>query len=744
MVAAKKIWTALGPKQLDRVGDLNPQLLRELKGRLKRFPVLAAICLSLLLQLGVMLIFSMELPGPIQASDLNLTTYPQIGWGELGHLEHNIRQEVSPADAPRLTWNEVLKVNPDLSTDLTLPGGDSLETWLTSNVYITHLDDREPARGDKTAGLEALNTLQIGDRLMAINGQPIALTTDEVGAIRNSLNFASMATYVNAQMSVYKSYPLTTKHQELIDTTVELSLYRPKEGYFTVQLPRVAVPDVDYRYCLNEANPNLCEVAEGQQSYRVNWIAWNDDVFRVLTLLIVFPLMGLGTFLITNNLAEEKRRGTLNFLQMSPRSPLTILGGKLMGVPICLYLAVGMVLPLHWFVGLNAGYGVGPLLGFDIVLVAQALIFYLAALVFSLSISNIVLLTLHPWLLAAAVVGFHWCVYLWVDSNMWRWYDHTESMSIVWSFLFSPITALGYLVPNRSVDVVSLNANIFLGIFRVNFLEYVLLTMVHALGWYVLLSHGLQRRYSNSETTLLKRRFSYPLTCIFMAIALGLSNSATADFNDAFDVWVLVPFLCLLYCFGLMVALSPARQTLKDWARFRQSYTSQRLSLWQDLLIGDTSSPIIAIGLNFFLMTVIYISWNLWHHFDWFTVEEADPFIFGSCIALFVGSLVFNLLVSQALLLLPRKKNWLWFGVIGSISCLAFPALTSVAGIFLLGVRPTGSFLGMAPETAVFAIPISLMAVTITVLAFVHARQIVLVGRSDTQQLLRGADLSQA
>ena len=672
MVATKKIWTALGPKQLDRVGDLNPQLLRELKGRLKRFPVLAAICFSLVLQLGVMIIFSLQLPGPIQNSDLNLTTYPQIGWGELGSLSYNIRQDVSPVSAPRLTWDDVVKDNPDLSPDVPLPGGESLEDWLTTNIYITHLDDREPAQGDKAAGLESLNTLQVGDRLIAIDGQPVTLTPHQVEAVRNNLSFTSMALYVNAQMSVHKHHSLTPQHQKLIDTPVKLTLYRPDQGQFEVQLPRVAIPDVDYPYCLNEANSGLCEVAADKESYRIDWITWNNDVFRVLTLLIVFPLMGLGTFLITSNLAEEKRRGTLNFLQMSPRSPLTILSGKLIGVPICLYLAVSLVLPLHWFVGLNAGYGVGPLLGFDIVLVAQALIFYLAAMVFSLSIANVVLLALHPWLLAAAVVGFHWCVYLWASNHTLHWYEHRESVSIIWSLLFSPITAWGYLMPNYLPDAVDQSPNLVMGPFRVNFLEYVLLTVVHALGWYVLLGHGLQRRFSNSETTLLKRRFSYPLTFIFMAIALGLTNTLTADFDHAFDLWILVPFLCLLYCMGLMVALSPSRQTLKDWARFRQSQTAQRLPLWKDLLIGETSSPVIAIGLNFFLMAVIFISWNLWHHSEWFTVENADPFIFGSCIALFIGSLLFGLLASQSLLLLPRKKNWLWFGAIGSISCMLF------------------------------------------------------------------------
>ncbi|MEL6384943.1 MAG: hypothetical protein AAFQ89_21275 [Cyanobacteria bacterium J06626_18] len=728
------------------MGDLNPQLLRELKGRLKRFPVLAAICLSLLLQLGVMLIFSMALPGSIQTSDLNLGTYPQIGWGELGHLDHNIRQEVSPADAPRLTWDEVVKVDPELPIDLTLPGGESLETWLTSNVYITHLDDREPARGDKTSGLEALNTLQIGDRLVAIDGQPITLTPDEIGAIRNSLNVYSMVAYVNAQMAVYKHQQLTPKHQGLIDTTVELTLYRPDKGQFTVQLPRVAIPDVNRRYCLNEANSDLCEVAAGQKSYRINWLQWNSDVFQVLTLIIVLPLMGLGTFLLTSNLAEEKRRGTLNFLQMSPRSPLTILGGKLLGAPICLYLAVGLVLPLHWFVGLNAGYSMGHLLGFDVVLVAQTLVFYLAALVFSLSTGSVVLLGLQPWLLAAGVVAFQCAVYFWVQHSLFLWYEGTESLSIVWTLLFSPFTALGYMVPNADAATIGRNANIFMGIFRINFAEYVVLTLVHAFSWYALLGHGLQRRFSNSTTTLLKRRFSYPLTLIFMAVALGLTSIPRAgSYYDGFvDALMITSFFCFLYCMALILALSPARQTLKDWARFRQTQTQQRLSLWQDLIMSDTSSPVVAIVLNFLLMAFLYITWVLGYFAGEFFGDDIDGFIFFSCVALFIGSLVFALLGNQTLLLLPRKKNWLWFGAVSSISCLTFPTITFFVALLFSFRGYPDQILGMHPEVAAFALPLSLMAITIPVLAVIHTRQIALVGRSDTQALLRGADLAKA
>ena len=48
---------------IDKIGDWNPQLLRELKGRLKPFPVLIALVTSLATQLIVFLYQLREFPG---------------------------------------------------------------------------------------------------------------------------------------------------------------------------------------------------------------------------------------------------------------------------------------------------------------------------------------------------------------------------------------------------------------------------------------------------------------------------------------------------------------------------------------------------------------------------------------------------------------------------------------------------------------------------------------------------------
>ncbi|RCJ37153.1 hypothetical protein A6769_13725 [Nostoc punctiforme NIES-2108] len=50
------------PNLIDKIGDWNPQLLRELKGRLKFFNVAIAVATSLLLQLVVFLYQLREFP----------------------------------------------------------------------------------------------------------------------------------------------------------------------------------------------------------------------------------------------------------------------------------------------------------------------------------------------------------------------------------------------------------------------------------------------------------------------------------------------------------------------------------------------------------------------------------------------------------------------------------------------------------------------------------------------------------
>ncbi|MBT9312022.1 ABC transporter permease [Leptothoe kymatousa] len=707
------LFTTLAAHHLDRLGDRNPQLLRELKGRLKRFPVVTAIVLSLLCQIVMMIGFWAALPGPVRLDDMELSTYPRLEWHGKTYLNSEPLQDLLPQDM----------VNRDRAA--------------TSGVVVSRIHDTIPVMGDERLGANALKAIQQGDRLVKIDGQLIMPSESELNGTGWKQKVEDLARTVDGRLVPNYYDPLTPERQKLINTTIELELHNPERGYYSVTVPRVAVARQYSSYCVlvNSFHGESCAVSQDKQSYQLNWSRWYSDIYTGLSALIIFPLMGLGVFMLANNLAQEKRRGTLNFLQLSPRSAFTILSGKLLGVPVCLYLAIGLLFPLHWMIGFNAGYTVGHLLGFDLTLMGQTLIFYLATLLIGLSISQPMVLGLMPWLLAAGVMGFNWIMIFYVGSGEFA--RNTEAHVLLWSVLFSPFSSLAYF--NFAQAAVKSNVNLVFGDFRLNFVEYVALALVHGMGWCALLGHGLERRFSNADMTLLKRRFSYPLTLVFAVLMVGLTGTRVSNADVPFHL-VLIGFFSLVYCIALMVALSPARQTLKDWTRFRHAKPAhERLSLPTDLVLGETSSPVVAIALNLLLLTslVVIAFVGIYPHFLPTTLEAL---MFFGCILMFVGSILFSTLVSQTFLMFPRKKNWMWLSAVGSISCLTFPSISMIMVIVVHAPSPAHThLLGLPAPVAILALPLSLLSTLTMILGVVHTRQLMRSGRSESQQLLSQA-----
>ncbi len=81
---------------------------------------------------------------------------------------------------------------------------------------------------------------------------------------------------------------------------------------------------------------------------------WRDHwqyIFSTLTIVFIFTLLVAGTYLLIDNLAKEERRGTLNFIRLSPQPATSVLIGKMLGVPILVYLFIIAALPFHLFAG---------------------------------------------------------------------------------------------------------------------------------------------------------------------------------------------------------------------------------------------------------------------------------------------------------------------------------------------------------------------------------------------------------
>lgn len=93
----------------------------------------------------------------------------------------------------------------------------------------------------------------------------------------------------------------------------------------------------------------------------------------MLPLLVLFhSLDNLG-----NDLSKEVKRGTLNFIRLSPQSATNIFMGKILGVPILLYLFGLVAFPLHFFAALSAKIPLLLILSFYLVLAFSCLFFFL-------------------------------------------------------------------------------------------------------------------------------------------------------------------------------------------------------------------------------------------------------------------------------------------------------------------------------------------------------------------------------
>jgi hypothetical protein len=75
--------------------------------------------------------------------------------------------------------------------------------------------------------------------------------------------------------------------------------------------------------------------------------SWWLNVCELLDREIWFSLAIGGIYLLAKDFDREIRTGTLDLVNLSPAQPLEIVLGKLLGVPILIYWAVLLALPLH-------------------------------------------------------------------------------------------------------------------------------------------------------------------------------------------------------------------------------------------------------------------------------------------------------------------------------------------------------------------------------------------------------------
>jgi hypothetical protein len=403
---------------------------------------------------------------------------------------------------------------------------------------------------------------------------------------------------------------------------------------------------------------------------RIDWQSWWQDhwqsIFLSLTVIFIFTLLVAGTYLLISDLAKEEQRGTLNFIRLSPQSAASILTGKLLGVPILIYLFVLAAIPFHLWAGHAAKIALSYIFSYYTILVASCILFYNSTFLFSLATRRFG--SFQPWLGSGAILLYLYTTMMMSDAND----SHDLYQVTAWFRLFNPWDITEYLFPHLF--------NNYRGNITIQTLQFfsfpVGKNLITLIGFY-LLSYGLltsgtwqaiKRCFHNPNTTILSKGQSYLFVAGSQVMFLGLAMPMHSG-----EETYLVLFNTIIF-FGLIIILSPHRQTVQDWARYRHQKTDK--SLFQDLMWGEKSPALLAIFMNLVIVAIpIMVVWT--RRLDIFNAKVLLT------VFLSITMMMIYATIAQLVLLMKTRKRTMWaIGILAVVMYL--PAII----LLLLGDSP--------------------------------------------------------
>jgi hypothetical protein len=189
------------------------------------------------------------------------------------------------------------------------------------------------------------------------------------------------------------------------------------QGWFLVsallQLPISNVVSGHPRYCQFNLSPlpfnsdNICKLSNSNTGYTngpidvINWSKWWSELFTGLSGLVAVFLVVAGVYLLAKDWRTEEKRGTLNFVQLSPQAAWDIFTGKILGVPILIYLAAILFLPLQLIAGFCSNFGLFHTIIWD---------FWWLVIIASFYFGAILLAKVMPFMLALLAWGLEYII----------------------------------------------------------------------------------------------------------------------------------------------------------------------------------------------------------------------------------------------------------------------------------------------------------------------------------------------
>ncbi|MGK7947590.1 MAG: hypothetical protein AB4368_01965 [Xenococcaceae cyanobacterium] len=440
----------------------------------------------------------------------------------------------------------------------------------------------------------------------------------------------------------------------------------------------------------------------------INWQLFWLDIFLCLSIISIFSLLVAGSYMLIADLTKEERKGTLNFIRLTPQSATDVLFGKILGVPIILYWVILLTLPLNFIAGLKAHIPLSLIGGFYTVMIASCAFFYSAAIL--LSLLNFAPAGFKPWLSSGAIL-----VFLFVNNIIALAGDSFSNTAFDWLTIFYPGRVLAYLTDATSLYLRNGHGFYFDGLEDLLFYGQswwvkpdigMSLIIGNYLLWTYWLWRGLKRRFHSPTNTILSKEQSYWFTGWFVAVALGFTLQ-TNRYRYLFDNFILLQVLLLVMFLGLIAALSPHRQTLHDWARYRHQMGKDGNKLWKELIFGEKSPSTVAIAINLTIATVYILPSLFLFPFK----DNLSSVLWGLLIS--ANTILLYALIAQLILGTKSQKRTIW----AATSILAL-IIAPFIGSALFGTNVEGYsllwlFTFIPTETLRYTIPLSSIMVTV-------------------------------
>jgi hypothetical protein len=301
----------------------------------------------------------------------------------------------------------------------------------------------------------------------------------------------------------------------------------------------------------------------------VDWALWWSNLHQFLSWTLPFLMLLGGVYLLISDLGKEEKRGTLNFIRLSPQTSESILLGKVLGVPVVPYLALALTVPLHLWSAIAGQVNLFQVLGVYVVTVGVCTCFFVASLLY------------------AFMGGFQG----WVGALA------------VW-FGYMPIVTI-FMALSRSGDSTFVNRYPFLN--QLAALAFVMITLAVAAFW---LWTAVNRRFRNPNAGLLSKFQSYCATASFGVWLMFFTLRNRQVYESLLVDLTMMSVVMLFWMLVMIAAITPHRQTMLDWARYHHqtdptNHTVRRSRLLTDLLLGERSPALLAIAINTAIFAVI-------------------------------------------------------------------------------------------------------------------------------------------